>query len=166
MGIYIFNWDMLKKYLTEDEADPNSRERLWQERHPQPAERRPPYVCLSFQRLLEGCRHHLQPCGRPTWRSWTPSHSGINLFDENWKIYSRNSGKPCQQIGSDATIVNSMISEGCQSQRHGQQLHPLPGRCLSRRVLAVEAAVDYGRHRHQGGRFRSRHCIVAENVIG
>ena len=24
MGIYIFNWDVLKKYLTEDEADPNS----------------------------------------------------------------------------------------------------------------------------------------------
>ena len=25
MGIYIFNWDMLKKYLTEeDEHDPNS----------------------------------------------------------------------------------------------------------------------------------------------
>ncbi|MFR3225592.1 MAG: glucose-1-phosphate adenylyltransferase [Blautia massiliensis (ex Durand et al. 2017)] len=24
MGIYIFNWDILKKYLTEDEADPNS----------------------------------------------------------------------------------------------------------------------------------------------
>lgn len=24
MGIYIFNWDILKKYLEEDEADPNS----------------------------------------------------------------------------------------------------------------------------------------------
>ena len=24
MGIYIFNWDVLKKYLIEDEADPNS----------------------------------------------------------------------------------------------------------------------------------------------
>jgi len=24
MGIYIFNWDILKKYLIEDEADPNS----------------------------------------------------------------------------------------------------------------------------------------------
>ena len=24
MGIYIFNWDILKKYLSEDEADPNS----------------------------------------------------------------------------------------------------------------------------------------------
>ena len=30
-----------------------------------------------------------------------PKHSGINLFDENWKIYSRNSGQPCQQIGAD-----------------------------------------------------------------
>ena len=26
MGIYIFNWDVLKKYLEEDEADPNSGE--------------------------------------------------------------------------------------------------------------------------------------------
>ena len=43
-----------------------------------------------------------------------PKHSGINLFDENWKIYSRNTGRPCQQIGSDATISNSMISEGCK----------------------------------------------------
>ena len=25
MGIYIFNWDVLKKYLEEDEADPNSK---------------------------------------------------------------------------------------------------------------------------------------------
>ena len=25
MGIYIFNWDILKKYLIEDEADPNLR---------------------------------------------------------------------------------------------------------------------------------------------
>jgi len=25
MGIYIFNWDILKKYLEEDEADPNSK---------------------------------------------------------------------------------------------------------------------------------------------
>ena len=24
MGIYIFNWDILKKYLVEDEADPES----------------------------------------------------------------------------------------------------------------------------------------------
>ena len=24
MGIYIFNWDILKQYLEEDEADPNS----------------------------------------------------------------------------------------------------------------------------------------------
>ena len=61
MGIYIFNWDILKKYLSEDEADPQLRERLWQECHSQPAEGWPPYVCVPLQRLLEGCRHDLQP---------------------------------------------------------------------------------------------------------
>ena len=58
-------WNEASRFglMVTDENDKISefQERLWQERHPQPAERRPPYVCLSFQRLLEGCRHHLQP---------------------------------------------------------------------------------------------------------
>ena len=43
-----------------------------------------------------------------------PKNSGIDLFDEDWKIYSRNSGMTGHKIGSDAVIKNSMITDGCR----------------------------------------------------
>ena len=33
MGVYIFNWDILKKYLVADEADPQSSNDFGKERH-------------------------------------------------------------------------------------------------------------------------------------
>ena len=38
-----------------------------------------------------------------------PEHSGINLFDENWKIYSRNSGMTGHKIGENGVVENSVI---------------------------------------------------------
>ena len=43
-----------------------------------------------------------------------PEHSGINLFDEDWKIYSRNSGMPGHKICAGANVENSMITDGCK----------------------------------------------------
>ena len=91
-----------------------------------------------------------------------PKHSGINLFDENWKIYSRNSGQPCQKIGSDATIVNSMVSEGCRID--GTVTHSIlfPGVTVEKGAT-VEAAVVMGGTVIKAGA-SVKHCIVAENV--
>ena len=43
-----------------------------------------------------------------------PEHSGINLFDENWKIYSRNSGMTGHKISDGGVVENSMITDGCR----------------------------------------------------
>ena len=61
MGIYIFNWDILKNYLTEDENDPNSENDFGKNVIPALLRDNSPHVRLPFQRLLEGCRNHLQP---------------------------------------------------------------------------------------------------------
>ena len=36
----------------------------------------------------------------------------LDLYDNNWKIYSRNNNMPPQYIGDTADVENSMISEG------------------------------------------------------
>ena len=41
-----------------------------------------------------------------------PEHSGINLFDENWKIYSRNSGMTGHRIGEDALRLVVLLYGG------------------------------------------------------
>ena len=45
MGIYIFTWEKLRKYLTEDEADPNIRQRLRQKHHSRPCWRTGERMC-------------------------------------------------------------------------------------------------------------------------
>ncbi|MEG2456415.1 MAG: hypothetical protein RSB08_01185 [Clostridia bacterium] len=40
------------------------------------------------------------------------SASNLKLYDKNWKIYARNSAEPPQFVGSNATTVNSIVSEG------------------------------------------------------
>ena len=90
-----------------------------------------------------------------------PSHSGINLFDENWKIYSRNSGQPCQQIGADADIINSMVTEGCKINGTVKNSILFPG-VVVEKGATVEAAVVMGGTVIKAGATVS-HCIVAEN---
>ena len=37
----------------------------------------------------------------------------IDLYDQSWKIYSRNPVLPPQSIGKNASVQNSMVTEGC-----------------------------------------------------
>lgn len=38
----------------------------------------------------------------------------LNISDKNFRIYSKNTARPPQFIGAKASVVNSMISEGCR----------------------------------------------------
>ena len=42
----------------------------------------------------------------------------LNLSDKNFRIYSKNTARPPQFVGSGAVIRNSMISEGCVIHGH------------------------------------------------
>ena len=91
-----------------------------------------------------------------------PENSGIDIFDENWKIYSRNSGMTGHRISGDAVVENSMITDGCRI--NGSVKHSIlfagvkvePG-------AQVEDAVVMGGSVIKAGAV-VKHCIVAENV--
>ena len=92
-----------------------------------------------------------------------PEHSGINLFDSAWKIFSRNSGMTGHKISGEAVVENSMITDGCRI--HGNVKHSVlfsgvqvgPG-------AVVEDAVVMGGTSIKAGAV-VKHCIIAENVI-
>ena len=161
MGIYIFNWDVLKKYLTEDEADPNSENDFGKNVIPNLLKDGRRMYAYHFSGYWKDVGT-ISSLWQANMEVLDPSHSGINLFDENWKIYSRNSGKPCQQIGSDATIVNSMISEGCKVNGTVNNSILFPG-VVVEKGATVEAAVVMGGTVIKAGA-SVKHCIVAENV--
>ena len=92
-----------------------------------------------------------------------PEHSGINLFDENWKIYSRNSGMTGHRIGADAEVQNSMITDGCRI--HGTVKHSIlfAGVSVEPGAVVEDAVVMGGTVIKAGAQVR--HCIIAENVV-
>ena len=92
-----------------------------------------------------------------------PEHSGINLFDEDWKIYSRNSGLPGHKIGEKAIIENSMITDGCRID--GTVKHSILFAGVKVEEGAkVEDAVVMGNAVIKAGA-KVEHCIVAENAV-
>ena len=38
----------------------------------------------------------------------------LNLSDTNFRIYSKNTARPPQYVGSEAVVENSLLSEGCR----------------------------------------------------
>ena len=161
MGIYIFNWSILKKFLAEDAANPDSSNDFGKNVIPAMIDS----GCRMFAWNFSGYWKDVGTISS-LWEAnmevLDPEHSGINLFDENWKIYSRNSGRPCQRIGTDADIVNSMITEGCQVDGTVKNSILFPG-VVVEKGATVEAAVVMGGTVIKAGA-KVEHCIVAENV--
>ena len=91
-----------------------------------------------------------------------PEHSGINLFDENWKIYSRNSGMTGHRIGANAEVHESMITDGCRV--YGSVKHSIlfAGVTVEEGAQIEDAVVMGGTVIKAGAVVK--HCIVAENV--
>lgn len=92
-----------------------------------------------------------------------PEHSGINLFDENWKIYSRNSGMTGHQIKKGAVVENSMITDGCHVAGTVKHSILFAGVKVEEGAVVEDAVVMGGTTIKAGAVVQ--HCIVAENVV-
>ena len=119
MGIYIFNWDVLKKYLEEDEADPNSKNDFGMNIIP---------ALLRDGRKMYAYRFagYWRDVGTidSLWEAnmevLDPENSGIDIFDKTWKIYSRNPVLPAQKIGPPRRRAGLSGHRGLQDLRHRQ----------------------------------------------
>lgn len=91
-----------------------------------------------------------------------PEHSGINLFDDDWKIYSRNSGMSGHKISANAVVEDSMITDGCRIK--GTVIHSVlfSGVQVAEGAVVEDAVVMGGTVIESGAVVK--HCIVAENV--
>lgn len=112
MGIYVFTWKKLKKYLTEDEAKPDSSNDFGKDVIP---------AMLNAGELLRVYRFNDYWKDVGTVNSlWEANLDllnpkiDLNLADQNWRIYSRTTGMPPQYISESADVENSLITDGCE----------------------------------------------------
>ena len=113
MGIYIFSFDVLKKYLTENENDKR------EDNAKDFGKDIIPMMLADNKRLFEyRFEGYWKDVGTID-SLWEANMDLINpnipidLYDPTWKIYSRNPVMPPQSIGKNAKIQNSMVTEGC-----------------------------------------------------
>ncbi len=161
MGIYIFDWEKLRYYLTEDEKDPNSSNDFGKNIIP---------AMLGAGELLKVYRFN------DYWKDvgtvdslWDANldllnpNLNLDLADKNWKIYSKTTGTSPQYISDTAKVENSLITDGCEI--YGDVDYSI----LFKDVTIEEGAtVDYslvmpGAVIKKGAKVR--YAIIAENVV-
>ena len=162
MGNYIFKWSILRKYLIEDELDPNSENDFGKNIIPNILKD----GCKMFAHRFDG---YWKDVGTipSLWEAnmevLDPENSGIDLFDENWKVYSRNSGMTAHKISGSAVVENSMITDGCRVD--GTVKHSILFAGVKVEAGAVvEDAVVMGNAVIKAGA-QVKHCIVAEDAV-
>ncbi|NSB12230.1 glucose-1-phosphate adenylyltransferase [Clostridium beijerinckii] len=111
MGIYIFNWKTLKKYLREDESDKNSKNDFGMNIIPSMLSNGNKMVAYPFKGYWKdvGTIDSLWEANMDLIRE----DNELDLHDEEWKIYSVNPVRPAQYIGENAKVSNSLVVEGC-----------------------------------------------------
>ncbi|ALC89578.1 glucose-1-phosphate adenylyltransferase [Bacillus sp. FJAT-18017] len=111
MGIYIFNWEVLKNSLESDYSNPNSSHDFGKDIIPSLVKGQEQVYAYPFSGYWKdvGTVESLWEANMDLLDENCP----LDLFDHGWRIYSVNPNQPPQFISSDATIMESLINEGC-----------------------------------------------------
>ncbi|MCL2324550.1 MAG: glucose-1-phosphate adenylyltransferase [Actinomycetia bacterium] len=133
MGVYAFDWKTLRAYLAADEADPGSSNDFGQNIIPAMLDAGEKLYAYEYGGYWKdvGTIESLWEANMELLSDEPP----IDLYDEGWRIFSRNPNDPPQYIDSCARITNSMICEGCRI--YGTVEHSL----ISPRVLVEKGAL-------------------------
>lgn len=111
MGIYIFKYDVLKKYLTDDERDPSSANDFGKNIIPKMLENGEKMMSFRFEGYWKdvGTIQSLWEANMDLIDN--PPKFSVN--DRKWVIYSRNMALAPHYVGPHAKITNSTVTEGC-----------------------------------------------------
>ena len=111
MGIYIFNYEILKKYLNEDEHDPESSNDFGKNIIPKMLENGEKMVSYTFEGYWKdvGTVQSLWEANMDL----IDNPPKFDLNDKRWVIYSKNSALAPHYIGENAKVTSSTITEGC-----------------------------------------------------
>lgn len=111
MGIYIFKWDLLKKYLKEDELNINSNNDFGKDILPKMLTDNINMVAYPFDGYWKdvGTIESLWEANMDLLNK----SDELNLHENSWKIYSQNPVRPAQYIGKNAKVEGSLVVEGC-----------------------------------------------------
>ncbi|MBX9973458.1 glucose-1-phosphate adenylyltransferase [Cytobacillus firmus] len=111
MGIYIFNWSVLKEYLEMDDRNPESSHDFGKDIIPLMLDESKKLFAYPFNGYWKDVG-----TVKSLWEAnmdLLDDECELNLFDHDWRIYSVNPNHPPQFISTQAEVAESLINEGC-----------------------------------------------------
>ena len=110
MGIYIFNWKVLREYLIRDEKNPESEKDFGKNIIPMLLEEDRRIYAFPFEGYWKdvGTIESLWEANMDLIKR----KEEFNISDKSWKIYYRHEGRLPQFIAESAEVTDSMISDG------------------------------------------------------
>ena len=111
MGIYMFNWEKLKEYLIADSENKDSSHDFGKDILPKMLDDGSKMYAWNF-------KGYWKDVGtvKSFWQAnmdLLDDKNTLNLYDKDWRIYTRSRNLPPQYIGPNAVTNNSLINEGC-----------------------------------------------------
>ncbi|MCL2838882.1 MAG: glucose-1-phosphate adenylyltransferase [Oscillospiraceae bacterium] len=111
MGVYIFTWDVLKRFLIADENNKNSDNDFGKNIIPEMLKSSKSLYAHRFDGYWKdvGTIQSLYEANMEILEDNAPIH----LADNSWKVFSRNPIKQPHYICDTATVRNAYITDGC-----------------------------------------------------
>lgn len=148
MGIYIFNKDVLFRYLRADAEDPTSANDFGKNVIPAmlaAGERMYAYPFVGYWKDV-GTISSLWEANMDL----LGDSPALQLGDEDWRIYSRHEPHAPQYVGENATIENSSLTEGCEifgtvkNSVLGSGVKVMEGACVYDAVIMENVVIGAG----------------------
>ena len=167
MGIYVFSWQKLRRYLIDDEADPKSSNDFGKNIIPN---------MLAAGEKLMAYRFHGYWKDVGTIESLWEAHMDLlgekpvfNLADTRWRIYARNPIMPPHYVGQDAYIADSMVTEGCEVYGSVEHSVLFAGVVVEKGANIVDSVIMPGTVVRKGAcvtrTIVSENCVIGENCV-
>lgn len=111
MGVYVFDWKKVKDYLTKDSKDEKSSNDFGKNIIPAMLKNNEKLYAYPFDGYWKdvGTISSLWEANMELLQE----HPALDLYDDTWRIFSRNPNMPPHYVSEDAKVKNSMICEGC-----------------------------------------------------
>ena len=142
MGIYIFSYPQLKKYLARDSKDKNSEHDFGKNIIPNMIKDGRKLITYQFEGYWKdvGTIDSYWEANMDLLKE----DNDVRLFDNSWKIYTDTGIWPAQHIGDSAVLRNALISEGCEIYGQVENSIIFPGVKIAEKARVIDSILMSG----------------------
>ncbi|WP_378951691.1 glucose-1-phosphate adenylyltransferase [Pelosinus sp. sgz500959] len=157
MGIYIFNWSILRKQLLEDEQEQNSTHDFGHDIIPKMLALKHKLVAYPFEGYWKdvGTIESLWQANMDL----LDEKSQLTMYDSKWRIYSANPPRPPHYLAGTAKVNRSIVSEGCLVFGEVQNSVIFPDVYIGKGAIVKNSVVMAGAH-------IENHVVIDHAIIG